>query len=38
MPVMLLDAGERVLFTNEPMRALLGGGALSLIFGRRVTA
>ena len=28
MPVMLLDAGERVLFTNEPMRTLLGGDAL----------
>ena len=28
MPVMLLDASQRVLFVNEPMRALLGGGAL----------
>jgi two-component system phosphate regulon sensor histidine kinase PhoR len=28
MPVMLLDASARVLFINEPMRALLGGGAL----------
>src|SRR4051812_34199673 len=28
MAVMLLDASERVLFVNEPMRALLGGGAL----------
>jgi two-component system phosphate regulon sensor histidine kinase PhoR len=28
MPVMLLDAGERVLFVNEPMRALLGTGGL----------
>ena len=25
-PVMLLDSGERVLFVNEPMRALLGPG------------
>ena len=28
MPVMLLDAAERVLFVNAPMRALLGNGAL----------
>jgi two-component system phosphate regulon sensor histidine kinase PhoR len=28
MPVMLLDASERVLFVNAPMRDLLGNGAL----------
>jgi two-component system phosphate regulon sensor histidine kinase PhoR len=28
MPVMLLDEGQRVLFVNGPMGALLGGGAL----------